>query len=69
MMIKDLRSRYDLSNTILAASWLMKHTNDMVAVDKYHLIIETATQDYYVVTGDWYRCSGTLQKTITGGKR
>ena len=68
MMIKDLRSRCDLGNVILAATWLINHTRDEVAMDKYHLIIETACQDYYVVVGDWYRRSPTLQKTITGGR-
>ena len=67
-MKKQLRSRQELGDIILGATWLMKHTRDDNAKENYHLMVQTAAQDYYVVVGSWYRCSSTLQKTITGGR-
>jgi len=53
-MKKQYKTQEQLERTIEEALFDYQHTQDPRARDEYHLIIQTAAQDYYTVTGDWY---------------
>lgn len=54
--MKDLSNTTaeELARTIEEALFDYQHTPDLKAKEQYNLIIQTASQDYYTLTGNWY---------------
>lgn len=51
---KQYQTPSELKAIIEESLWMYEHTPDPTAKQQYKLKLITATQDYYVVTGDYF---------------